>query len=103
MSATDQLAGGLFACHAETPDSGTGTNGIERTLDSLPATAHGVVPAHSPLGGKMERFVHQQNLEHYRRLLAETNVADDKVRHAELLKLLAAEIAKDAKSIPGDR
>ncbi|MDO8396831.1 MAG: hypothetical protein Q7T45_03355 [Bradyrhizobium sp.] len=51
----------------------------------------------------MERFVHQQNLEHYRRLLAETNVADDKVRHAELLKLLAAEIAKDAKSIPGDR
>lgn len=45
----------------------------------------------------MERFVHQQNLEHYRRLLAETNVAKDPVRHAQLLKLLAEELARDAK------
>jgi hypothetical protein len=45
----------------------------------------------------MERFVHQQNLEHYRRLLAETNVARDSVRHAQLLKLLAEEVARDAK------
>ena len=51
----------------------------------------------------MERFVHRQNIEHYRRLLAETDVTNDKVRHAELLKLLAAEIAKDDKSLPADR
>lgn len=51
----------------------------------------------------MERFVHRQNIEHYRRLLTETNVTNDKVRHAELLKLLAAEMAKDDKPLPADR
>ncbi|MDO9562467.1 MAG: hypothetical protein Q7J60_12670 [Bradyrhizobium sp.] len=50
----------------------------------------------------MERFVHQQNLAHFRRLLAETNVSDDKVRHAELLRLLAAEMAKDANPPPAE-
>ena len=45
----------------------------------------------------MERFIHEQNLAHYRRLLAEANVMDDVVRHKWLLKLLAAEEAKDKK------
>ena len=43
----------------------------------------------------MDRFIHHENLAHYRRLLAETDVASDQVRHKELKRLLAAEIAKD--------
>lgn len=43
----------------------------------------------------MDRFIHAENLAHYRRLLAETDVASDQVRHKELKRLLAAEIAKD--------
>jgi hypothetical protein len=43
----------------------------------------------------MDRFIHDQNLAHYRRLLAEASVSDDAVRHAWLLKLLADEEAKD--------
>jgi hypothetical protein len=46
----------------------------------------------------MERFIHRENIEHYQRLLADPNVAKDRVRHAELLRLLAAEVAKDEKS-----
>jgi hypothetical protein len=43
----------------------------------------------------MERFVHRENIAHYQRLLADPNVTKDQVRHAELLRLLAAELAKD--------
>ena len=43
----------------------------------------------------MDRFIHHENLAHYRRLLAEADVASDQVRHKELKRLLAAEIAKD--------
>jgi hypothetical protein len=43
----------------------------------------------------MEHYVHRENTAHYQRLLAETNVTKDQVRHAVLLELLAAEIAKD--------
>jgi hypothetical protein len=43
----------------------------------------------------MDRFIHDQNLAHYRRLLAEAHVSDDGVRHARLLRLLADEEAKD--------
>lgn len=50
----------------------------------------------------MERFVHQQNLEHYRRLLAETGVTNDQVRYAELVRLLAAEVANGAKPPSAD-
>lgn len=46
----------------------------------------------------MERFIHRENVAHYQRLLADPNVANDQVRHAELLRLLAAEVAKDERS-----
>lgn len=45
----------------------------------------------------MERFVHRENLAHYRRLLAEPDVADDLVRHKVLIRLLADETAREAK------
>ena len=51
----------------------------------------------------MERYTHQQNLAHYRRLLAEwdRNPERNEVQHNWLLKLLADEEAEDAK--PQDR
>jgi hypothetical protein len=48
----------------------------------------------------MERYAHRENIALYQRLLAETNVTSDQVRHAELLRLLAAELAKDEKPPP---
>jgi cell division protein FtsL len=44
----------------------------------------------------METYIHQQNLEHYRRLIAESQIALTKhrVRHNELLRLLLEEEAK---------
>ncbi|MDO8397768.1 MAG: hypothetical protein Q7T45_08105 [Bradyrhizobium sp.] len=44
----------------------------------------------------MEHFVHRENLAHYRRLLAEPGVADDQARYQVLMRLLAAETAKEA-------
>jgi hypothetical protein len=45
----------------------------------------------------MERYVHAANIEHYRRLIAESesNLSRDEKRHAMLLTLLAEEMAKD--------
>ena len=43
----------------------------------------------------MDRFIHCENIAHYRRLLAEVNVKADGIRHKEITRLLAAEIAKD--------
>lgn len=43
----------------------------------------------------MDRFIHRENVAHYRRLLAEPHVMKDQVRHRELTRLLAAELAKD--------
>ena len=43
----------------------------------------------------MDRFVHSENLAHYRRLLNEPDVANDPVRHNLLIRLLAIEEAKD--------
>jgi hypothetical protein len=43
----------------------------------------------------MERFIHRENIAHYKRLLAEPHVLKDQVRHNELLRLLAEEVAKD--------
>ena len=42
-------------------------------------------------------FIHNENLAHYRHLLAESqrNPARDEDRHKVLLRLLAEEIAKD--------
>ena len=47
----------------------------------------------------MERFIHNANLEHYRRLIAESesNPSRDEKRHAILLTLLAEETAKERK------
>ena len=41
----------------------------------------------------MEHFAHQQNLAHYRRLLAEAELAtsSDEIRHSMLMRLLAEE------------
>lgn len=44
----------------------------------------------------MVRFIHRENIAHYKRLLAESDVTTDQVRHRELPRLLAAEIAKNA-------
>lgn len=43
----------------------------------------------------MDRFIHRENLAHYRRLLAEPDVANDQVRHDVLLQLLAREEARE--------
>jgi hypothetical protein len=44
----------------------------------------------------MERYIHQQSLAHYRRLIAESTLNPDRneIQHKWLLKLLADEIAK---------
>jgi hypothetical protein len=43
----------------------------------------------------MEDYIHQQNLAHYRRLLADTKLATsrDEIRHSTLMRLLAEEEA----------
>jgi hypothetical protein len=48
-----------------------------------------------PLEVTTERSTHRENIALYQRLLAETDLTKDQVRHAVLLELLAAEIAKD--------
>ena len=47
----------------------------------------------------MERFVHNANIEHYRRLIAESerDHSRDEDRHTMLLQLLAEELAKERK------
>jgi hypothetical protein len=42
----------------------------------------------------MERYIHEQNLGHYRRLLAEPDVANNQARHEILIRLLSDEMAK---------
>ena len=49
-------------------------------------------------GAHMKEFIRQQNLAHYRRLLAET--IDDAQRHL-LRKLIADEVAKEPKPPTG--
>jgi hypothetical protein len=46
----------------------------------------------------IDRYIPEQNLANYRRLIAESNVAvaKDEVQHKWLLKLLADEVAKGA-------
>jgi len=41
----------------------------------------------------VQQFIHQQNLEHYRRLLAAPDQKDD-IRRQTILKLLADEMSK---------
>jgi hypothetical protein len=43
----------------------------------------------------MDDFIHRENIAHYKRLLAESGVTTDHVRHKELTRLLAAEMAKE--------
>ena len=56
-----------------------------------------------PLEVTMDRYIHDQNLAHYRRLVAESerDPSRNQVQHNWLLKLLADEEAEDAK--PQDR
>ena len=51
------------------------------------------------VGVELERFVHQQNLELYRKLLAGRDDKDE-ARHQMLLKLLADEVAWDRQPAP---
>ena len=59
-------------------------------------TAQPVVLVVACLDRNMEQFIRRENLAHYRRLLAEPNVASDPVRHRLLIRLLADQEAKDA-------
>jgi hypothetical protein len=54
-----------------------------------------------PLEITMERFIHNQNLENYRQLIAASkdDPARDEVQHNWLLRLLADEEAKDTESM----
>ena len=56
-----------------------------------------------PLEVTMDRYIHDQNLAHYRRLVAESerDPSRNQVQHNWLLKLLADEEAEDAR--PRDR
>jgi hypothetical protein len=45
-----------------------------------------------PGGAAMQNFIHRKNLEHYRKLLAETS---DAAKRQQLLKLLAEEEGKE--------
>ncbi|MES2193447.1 MAG: hypothetical protein V4517_03435 [Pseudomonadota bacterium] len=45
----------------------------------------------------MDHFIRRENIAHYRRLLADPDVMTDQVRHRELTRLLAAELAKGAR------
>jgi len=55
---------------------------------------HGdIEPMHLPEVA-VEQFIHRQNLEHYRKLLAAPDQKDE-VRRQTILKLLADEISKD--------
>jgi hypothetical protein len=49
----------------------------------------------------MDRFIHNANIEHYRRLIAESDrdPSRDEGRHKMLLTLLAEEQAKDKKPL----
>ena len=49
----------------------------------------------------MERFIHEQNLASYRRLIAESELGPDRneIQHKWLLKLLANEIANGIKPL----
>ena len=51
----------------------------------------------------MERFIHNANLEHYRRLISESesNPSRDEDRHKMLLRLFAEEKAKKNKPLNG--
>ncbi|MDP1906689.1 MAG: hypothetical protein Q8K85_00215 [Hyphomicrobium sp.] len=67
-------------------------------LRHLPVTGEfDRAPAQWTSRSAMERFVHRENLAHYRRLLAEPDVADDQARHQVLVRLLADETAREAK------
>ena len=58
---------------------------------------HGGIERMHPPEVAVEEFIHRQNLEHYRRLLAAPDQTDE-VRRQTILKLLADEMSKD--SIP---
>jgi hypothetical protein len=56
-------------------------------------------PPRLPVEVEMDRFIHDANVEHYRRLIVESerNPSRDEDRHKMLLMLLAEEEAKDKK------
>jgi hypothetical protein len=58
-------------------------------------------PPRLPVEVEMDRFIHDANIEHYRRLISESqrNPSRDEDRHAILLTLLAEEVAKDKKPL----
>ena len=48
----------------------------------------------------MDRFIHRENLAHYRRLLAERDAPNDQARYDVLSKLLASEEARERDTWP---
>lgn len=78
----------------------------------MPDTRHSQGPAAVPATGRfrsydqlevvIRRFIHNENIARYRKLIAisEGDPARDEVRHQMLLKLLAEEEAKDSGSPP---
>lgn len=67
------------------------TSGIIRSLSLRSGTRGGMTMDHN-----MEQFIHRENIAHYRRLLAEPNVASDPARYKLLIRLLAEREAKEA-------
>ena len=70
-----------------------------KTLDSAAAWVRPCDLPMYPLEVTMERYIHDQNLAHYRRLVAESerDPSRNQVQHDWLLKLLADEEALDAR------
>jgi hypothetical protein len=62
-------------------------------LDTTRPEAH--LAGSADLESPMDRYIHEQNMAHYRRLLAEASVMVEEERHKWLVKLLADEEAKD--------
>lgn len=67
----------------------------------------GVDSLQSPLAleGVMHRYVHNENIVRYRKLIAisQGDPSRDEVRHQMLLRLLAEEVAKDMEQQTGSR
>jgi hypothetical protein len=65
---------------------------IAQTRIALLVDAERFLPAQEDT---LDRFIHQKNLEHFRRLLAEPDAEKDRERQTMLLSLLAEEEIKD--------
>jgi hypothetical protein len=74
---------------------------LEQYIVRLASAGGGPHSAHGQGEVAMDRFVHNANIEHYRRLISESerDPKRDEVRHAMLLTLLDEEMAKERKPL----